>query len=78
MHFELYSQFIINMLGFIKNISSTEWIIVGLILVVFFGARVVTGLGRMGGETLKEMKKIKKNFTEAVEDSSTDKKEVLK
>ncbi len=60
------------MLNFIKNISPTELIIIALILVVFFGSKIVTNLGKTGGETLKAMKKVKKSFTEAVED---DKKE---
>lgn len=56
------------MLNFIKNISPTEWAVIALILIVFFGAKVVTKLGKVGGESLKEIKKIKKNFTEAIED----------
>jgi len=56
------------MLNFIKNISPTELAIVALILIVLFGTKIVTGIGRTGGETLKEIKKIKKTFTEAIED----------
>ena len=57
-----------KMLNFIKNISPTELAIVALILIVLFGTKIVTGIGRTGGETLKEIKKIKKTFTEAIED----------
>ena len=56
------------MLDFFKNISPTEIIIVALILVVLFGKKFVTGLGKTSGETFKEIKKIKKTFTEAIED----------
>ncbi len=56
------------MFDFIKNISSTELIILVLILVVLFGAKVAVGLGKASGETVKEIKKIKRTFTEAIED----------
>lgn len=56
------------MFDFIKNISPVELIIIALILVVFFGGRAITGLARTSGETVKEMKKIKKGFMEAIED----------
>lgn len=62
------------MLNFIKNISSTELIVITLILVIVFGAKVVTRLGKVGGETLKEIKNIKKSVTEAVDDDKADKK----
>jgi Sec-independent protein translocase protein TatA len=66
------------MLDVIKNISPKELIvlaIIGLILIVFFGNKAVSGLSRTGGETLKEIKKIKKNFTEAIADDETNKSE---
>ncbi len=67
------------MLSFLKNLSPTEVVVIALILIVFFGARAVTKMGKLGGETLKEVKKIKRNFSEAVEDDSQkDKKEVSK
>ena len=55
------------MFDFIKNISSTELIIVLIILIVLFGAKVITGLGKTSGETVKEIKKIKKEFTKAID-----------
>jgi len=61
------------MFNFIKNISPTEVLIIALILVVIFGSKIVTGLGRTGGQTLKEIKKIKKSFTEAIEDEEVSK-----
>ena len=64
----VYSQTMLNIPNLIKNISPTELIIVAVILVVIFGARTVTNFGKTGGETLREIKKIKKSFTEAIED----------
>lgn len=61
------------MFTFLKNIGPTELIIIGVILVVFFGAKRIAGLGKASGETLREVKKIKKEFTSAMEDvKSTD------
>jgi Sec-independent protein translocase protein TatA len=56
------------MLNFIKNISPVELTVIILILVLIFGSRIVTSLGRTSGETLKEIKKIKKTFNEAASD----------
>jgi len=58
------------MLNFFKNLSSTEVLVIALILIVFFGAGAIKKMGRISGESLKEMKKIKKNFNDAVEDST--------
>ncbi len=54
------------MLNFIKNIGPVEWLIILLILVILFGRKIVTGLGRASGETVKELKNVKKSFTDAV------------
>jgi Sec-independent protein translocase protein TatA len=56
------------MFNFLKNISPTELIILAAILLLLFGSKIFVSLGKTSGETLKEIKKIKKNFTEAVED----------
>lgn len=56
------------MFDFIKNISPIELAVIGLILIIFFGSRVVTGLAKTSGASLKEIKKVKKTFTEALED----------
>jgi sec-independent protein translocase protein TatA len=56
------------MLDFLKNIGPTELIIIGVILVVFFGSKKIAELGRAGGETVKEVKKIKKELGSAVEE----------
>ena len=58
------------MFNFLKNIGSTELIIIVLILVVLFGGKAIAGrLARTSGETVKEIKKIKKEFTSALEDN---------
>ncbi|MBI2049642.1 twin-arginine translocase TatA/TatE family subunit [Candidatus Roizmanbacteria bacterium] len=54
------------MFDFIKNISPTELVIIVLILIVFFGGRLVTSLAKNSGETVKEIKKIKNEFTKAI------------
>jgi Sec-independent protein translocase protein TatA len=63
------------MFNFLKNISPTELIILASILVVVFGRKAFVSLGRTGGETFKEIKKIKKNLTEVFD---SDKKDVKK
>lgn len=60
------------MLDFIRNIGPTELIIIGVILIVFFGARKIANLGKTAGETTKEFKKIKKEFTGAVSEVNKD------
>lgn len=64
------------MLNFLKNISPTELLIIAFILIVFFGSRIVTRLAKTGGETLRELKNVKKTFTEAAESGNKSKKEV--
>ena len=57
------------MFDFIKNISPTEVIIIVLVLVVLFGGKAIAGrLARTGGKTVKELKNIKKEFTDAIDD----------
>lgn len=64
------------MLNFLKNISPTELTILIVIFILLFGAKAFISMGKTGGETLREIKKIKKNITEVIEDES--KKEVSK
>ena len=66
------------MFDFLKNIGPTELIIIGVILIVFFGSKKIVELGKAGGETFKEVKKIKKEFSGAMEEvnkGDEDKKE---
>lgn len=55
------------MLDFIKNISPVEWAVLVLILFLLFGRKFLTNLGKASGETVREVKNIKKSFNEAVE-----------
>ncbi|HJZ06044.1 MAG: hypothetical protein A3B47_03595 [Candidatus Levybacteria bacterium RIFCSPLOWO2_01_FULL_39_24] len=55
------------MFNFIKNIGTTEIILIAIILLVIFGPRLIKMLGRTSGQTLKEVKNIKKEFTKAIE-----------
>jgi Sec-independent protein translocase protein TatA len=56
------------MFNFIKNLSPLEIGIIVFILVVLFGAKTISGLAKTSGKSFKEIKKIKKTFTDAVED----------
>lgn len=66
------------MFSFIKNISPLELVIIGLIVVALFGATIAKVLGRKGGEVFKEVKKIKKSFTEALDDDDTTSQKTIK
>ena len=55
------------MFDFIKNISPTEIAIIAVILILIFGAKLIIGLGKTSGETVREIKKIKKEFTKAID-----------
>jgi Sec-independent protein translocase protein TatA len=61
------------MFNFIKNIGPTELIVVAVVILFFFGAKIATKLGKAGGETYKEIKKVKKSFTDAVGDEGSEK-----
>lgn len=62
------------MFNFIKNISPVELVILIIILIVLFGRKTIISLGRTSGETVREMKKIKKEFTKAFEDDDSEPK----
>lgn len=62
------------MLNFIKNITPTEFTIIALIIVILFGSKVAINLGKTSGETLKQIKKVKKSITDSIEDDESDKK----
>lgn len=64
-----------GVLNFINNLSTTEWIVILVILFIFFGGGILTKLGRTGGETFKEMKKVKNNFMDAIKDDDTSTKD---
>ncbi|CAN5351353.1 hypothetical protein BH10PAT1_BH10PAT1_1100 [soil metagenome] len=58
----------IDMFDFIKNIGSTEFIILGLILVLFVGSKKITELGKNAGVTVKELNKVKKEYSSVNEE----------
>ena len=56
------------MFDMIKNIGSTELIIILLVLVILFGANTISDMAKKGGETFKEVKKIKKDIIDATKE----------
>lgn len=62
------------MLDFLKNIGPTEIIVIVVILVLIFGAKAITGIARTSGQTVKEIKKVKKEFTDAANEDDGSKK----
>jgi TatA/E family protein of Tat protein translocase len=60
------------MFDFLRNIGPAEIIIIAVILIIFFGSRKITELGKNAGEATREIKKIKKEFTGAAEDVKKD------
>lgn len=64
------------MLNFFKNLSPTELIILLVVLVLLFGSKAAISLAKTAGKSYKEIRNIKKNFQEAVEDKDSTKKEV--
>lgn len=62
------------MQAFLSNLSPVEIAVILIILFILFGRKAFISLGRTGGETLKEIKNIKKNLSEAFEDEDKDKK----
>jgi TatA/E family protein of Tat protein translocase len=58
------------MFSFLKNISPTELIIILVILVLLFGAKIMTRFAKSSGETVNELKKVKKEFLRAIDDDT--------
>ena len=56
------------MLNFIQNIGPTELIVLFAVVILIFGSRIAIGIGKTGGQTLKEMKKIKNELTGVTEE----------
>lgn len=59
------------MFSFFKNIGPTETILIILILVVLFGGKFAIKLGRVAGESFREIKKIKEGLTGTTEKSDS-------
>ncbi|MEK7497869.1 MAG: twin-arginine translocase TatA/TatE family subunit, partial [Patescibacteria group bacterium] len=62
-----------KMLNFFKNIGPTEIVVLVIIVLIFFGSKIAVKFGKASGETVREIKKIKDEFTGS---GSKDKKEV--
>ena len=64
------------MFQFLAGISTTEYILLGLILLVLVGPKLVRMMGRTGGSTYREIKKIKHEFNNVLtdEEKESDKK----
>ena len=76
--FFIVPGFIVNifyMIEFLKNISPTELIIVLLIFVILFGSKVITNLARTSGQSVKEIKKLKEEFSDAINIDDKSKKD---
>lgn len=61
------------MSNFLGNLGPTELIIIGVILIVFFGSKKIAELGKTAGETTREFKKIKEEYGDAVTELKTEK-----
>lgn len=61
------------MFEFIKNISSTELIIIAVIIFLLFGAGIIRRLAKTSGQSVKEIKNIKKEFSAALDDDKSSK-----
>lgn len=60
------------MFNFIKNIGPTELTVIALVLILFFGSRFLINLGKAGGETYREIRKLKNGFKEVVGEIDTE------
>ena len=56
------------MFNFIKNISPVEIGVIALILFIIFGRGLIIGIAKTGGETLRQIRGIKKSVTDAIEE----------
>ena len=56
----------IQMPSFLRNISTTEILILAAILLLLFGRKAFISIAKTAGESLKEIKNIKKNVSKAV------------
>lgn len=62
------------MFNFFRNISTVEIIVIATILMLIFGKKAFVSLGKTSGESYKEIKKIKKNLSEALDEDDKKKK----
>jgi sec-independent protein translocase protein TatA len=55
--------------NFIKNIGTTEIVIIVAIIILLFGSKIAIALGRAVGDTLREIKKAKNEITGVAQDA---------
>ena len=55
-----------------KNLGTTELIIIGLVVLILFGARFLPKMGRELGTNTKELKKASGEFKEALKGDKKD------
>lgn len=56
------------------NLGPTEWIIIGVLLVILFGSKKLTEFARGLGESGKELKKAKREFQDTFHESKKEDK----
>lgn len=59
---------------FLNNIGSTELIIIGVVLLILFGGKKLSELARGIGESGRELKNVKKEMTDAYNDTDNESK----
>lgn len=60
---------------FLGNLSTTEWVIIAVLIIVFFGSKKLTELARGLGESGKELKRVKREFHSAIKENIEDEPE---
>ena len=61
------------MQAFLNNLSPVEIAVILIVLFIIFGRKAFISFGRTSGSTYKELKNIKKNLSEALEEDITNK-----
>jgi sec-independent protein translocase protein TatA len=59
-------------MSFFNNMGTTELLIIGVVLVVLFGGKKLTGLAHDLGESGKEFKNVKREFDKAINGETAD------
>lgn len=59
-------------MGFLGNIGTTELIIIALVLLFLFGGKKLTEIARGAGKTGRELKEVKREFQETLNETSAD------
>jgi sec-independent protein translocase protein TatA len=56
----------------VGNLGITEILLIGIVLLIFFGPSKLPQLGKSLGEGIQEFKKASKEFTSSVKDAAED------